>query len=87
MVQPGNPPKDSDVELWIGKNAFKYWKQITNLIDQNYPGVFVPEWLFGGRKHGWSLRYKKTKSFCTLIPEKDRLAVLVVFGGREQQKV
>ena len=87
MTQPQSPPNDTEVSAWIGDHAFEYWKQITSLIDQKYPGVFVPEWLFGGKKHGWSLRYKKTKSFCTLIPEKDRLAVLIVFGGAERQKV
>ncbi len=87
MIQPGKPPKDSEVAGWIGTHAFEYWKRITIFIDQKYRGVFVPEWLFGGKKHGWSLRYKKNKSFCTLIPEKDRLAVLIVFGGEERQKV
>jgi len=87
MIQPGSPPNDTEVAAWIGDHAFEYWKQITSLIDGKYPGVFVPEWLFGGKKHGWSLRYKKTKSFCTLIPEKDHLAVLIVFGGEERQKV
>ncbi len=60
MIQPGSPPKDSEVAAWVGENAFEYWRQITSLIHRNYPGVFVPEWLFGGKKHGWSLRYKKT---------------------------
>ena len=87
MTQPGGPPSDSEVAAWIGKDAFKYWNQVTNLIGCNYPDVFVPQWLFGGKKHGWSLRYKKTKSFCTLIPEKDRFAVLIVFGKDERQKV
>jgi hypothetical protein len=87
MTRPGSLPNDSEVAAWISENAFGYWKQVTSLIDRNYPDVFVPEWLFGGRKHGWSLRYKKSKSFCTLIPEKDRLAVLIVFGGEERQKV
>ena len=45
-----------------------------------YPDVLTPEGLFGGKKHGWSLRYKKSKSFCTLIPEKNRFALLIVFG-------
>jgi hypothetical protein len=87
MMQPGSSPKDSEVAAWIGESAFEYWRQITSLINRNYPGVFVPEWLFGGKKHGWSLRYKKTKSFCTLIPEKDRFTVLIVFGGEERQRV
>lgn len=85
ITRPGKPPDDSEVADWIGKKGFRYWKQITDLIDLNYPGVFHPEWLFAGKKHGWSLRYKKSKSFCTLIPEKDRCAVLVVFGRNERQ--
>ncbi len=87
ITRPGSPPSDSEVAAWIGENGFEYWKQVTGLIEGNYPDVFVPEWLFGGKKHGWSLRYKKSKSFCTLIPEKDRLAVLIVFGGEERQKI
>ncbi len=58
-----------------------------HLIEERYPGIFVPEWLFGGKKHGWSLRYKKNKSFCTLIPEKNRFALLIVFGAQERAKV
>jgi len=43
--------------------------------------------LFGGRKHGWSLRHKKSRTFCTLIPEKNRLVLLIVFGTDERTKV
>lgn len=56
------------------------------MIAQNYPDIFTPEWLFGGKKHGWSLRYKKGKSFCTLIPERYRFAILIVFGAKEREK-
>ncbi len=87
MTRPGGPPNHSEVAAWIGENAFDYWKHVTCLIDRNYRNVFVPEWLFGGKKHGWSLRYKKSKSFCTLVPEKNRLAVLIIFGKEERQKV
>ncbi|MBN1972510.1 MAG: DUF3788 domain-containing protein [Sedimentisphaerales bacterium] len=87
MVQRDNPPGDSDVSKWIGKEAYKYWKQIAAHISQNYPNVFTPEWLYGGKKHGWSLRYKKSKSFCTFVPEKNRFALLIVFGADERAKV
>jgi len=80
------PPSDPEIVRWIGKEACRYWKQVTHLIERKYPGVFVPEWLFGGEKHGWSLRYKKSKSFCTLIPEKDRFVLLIVFGAEERAK-
>lgn len=80
-------PRESEIEQWIGKDAFKYWTLVTARIRDIYPGVFTPEWLFGGKKHGWSLRYKKNRSFCTLIPEKNRFALLLVFGAEERAKV
>ena len=87
MTEPGNPPSDSAIADWVGRKAYKYWKHVAQLIEQNYPHVFKPEWLFGGKKHGWSLRYKKTKSFCTFIPEKNRFALLIVFGTEERAKI
>lgn len=87
MTQRDNPPSDSEIGEWIGKEAHRYWMQVTQLIEQIYPDVFVPEWLFGGKKHGWSLRYKKSRSFCTLIPEKNRFALLIVFGAEERARV
>ncbi|MEN6320403.1 MAG: DUF3788 domain-containing protein [Syntrophaceae bacterium] len=87
MTQHENPPSDSEVAEWIGEEAFERWKHVTRLIERNYPNVFSPEWLFGGKKHGWSFRYKKNKSFCTLIPEKNRFSLLIVFGAEERAKV
>lgn len=86
MTKPGNPPDDSEVSQWLGKKADHYWMLVTELINRVYPDVFTPEWLYGGKKHGWSLRYKKSKSFCTLIPEKNRFALLIVFGTEERIK-
>ena len=87
LTQPGNPPNDTEIAEWMGSEAFEYWKQVAHLIELNYPGIFTPDWLFGGKKHGWSLRYKKSKSFCTFIPEKNRFALLIVFGAKEREKV
>ncbi|HPO14571.1 MAG TPA: DUF3788 domain-containing protein [Candidatus Hydrogenedentes bacterium] len=87
MTESSGPPSREQVEMWLGRKAFKFWMRISGMIDQNYPGVFAPEWLFGGKKHGWSLRYKKSKSFCTLIPEKGRCLLLIVFGADERAKV
>jgi hypothetical protein len=87
MTAHEKPPSDTAIADWIGKEAYKYWEFVTQLIDQAYPNVFAPEWIFGGKKHGWSLRYRKSKSFCTLIPEKNRFALLIVFGAEERAKV
>ena len=87
MTASEKPPTPSQVADWIGRDAYGFWKRVTQLIEQNYPGVFSPQWLFGGKKHGWSLRYKKGKSFCTLIPEKNRFVIQIVFGAEERAKV
>ena len=87
MVNSDAPPDISEVKAWLGKRAGAFWDRLTKMIERKYPGVFAPEWLYGGRKHGWSLRYKKSKSFCTLIPEKGCLKILIVFGAKERAGV
>lgn len=87
MAKPGSPPAIPEVKAWIGAKAYGFWDRITQMITLRYLGIFVPEWLYGGKKHGWSLRYKKSKSFCTLIPEKGCLKILIVFGADERAKI
>jgi len=80
-------PDEGAIAKWIGARNYKRWTRIVKFIADNYPGVFPPDdWLFGGKKHGWGLRFKKSKSFCTLIPERKRLVILIVFGGPEREK-
>ncbi|AOB29714.1 hypothetical protein AKI39_01980 [Bordetella sp. H567] len=80
------PPDEPAVRDWIGPAAFKHWVALQGWIDKSYPGVFVPEWLYGGKKRGWTLRYKKTKAFCTLQPGYRLLSVQVVLGRAEREK-
>lgn len=78
---------DSDaVRNWIGAEPFAHWLGLQGWIVEFYPGIFVPEWLYGGQKKGWSLRYKKTRAFCTFVPEYQRFSVVVVLGGLERDK-
>lgn len=87
LTEPSGPPTLKQIESWIGRRAYGFWTRVSKMIAKNYPDVFTPEWLFGGKKHGWSLRYKKSKSFCMLIPEKNRFVLLIVFGADERSKV
>jgi hypothetical protein len=87
MTTPGDPPRTIALARWLGKEAYGYWKQLAQRIERAYPSVFAPDWLFGGRKHGWALRYKKSKSFCTFVPERNRCNLLIVFGAAEREKV
>lgn len=79
-------PSAETIRDWLGPEAFAQWVELQSWIEESYPGVFTPEWLYGGQKKGWSLRYKKTKAFCTFLPEYRRLSVVVVFGGLERDK-
>lgn len=86
ITDKSGPPNDDAIREWVGTKAFGHWTELRNWIEALYPGVFLPDWLYGGKNRGWSLRYKKTKAFCTLLPEYKRISVLVVMGGAEREK-
>ncbi|MFN8682018.1 DUF3788 domain-containing protein [Paracoccus sp. P2] len=80
-------PDDALIRDWIGPEAFAQWSALRDWIAAEYPSVFTPDWIYGGKKHGWSLRYKKSKAFCTLLPEYRAFSAVVVLGGAEREKV
>lgn len=86
LLDKSQPPTDESVSAFIGAEAAARWSALLGFIESTYPGNFEGQWLYGGAKHGWSLRFKKSKSFCTLIPERGRMRVLVVFGATERDK-
>lgn len=86
MLDGDREPDAESVAQWLGAQSYRRWMRLIEFIEGNYPGVFTPDWLFGGKKHGWGLRFKKSKSFCTLIPERNRLVVLIVLGGKEREE-
>ncbi len=87
LADKSTRPSEEAIREWLGADGYCHWQSLRAWIDKSYPGTFEPEWLFGGARHGWVLRYKKTRAFCTLIPEYGRLAVVIVFGTEERQKV
>ena len=80
------PPDLRAIRDWIGPGAFERWVSLRNWIEDSYPGVFTPDWIYGGKNRGWSLRYKKGKAFAALVPEKRRFSAVVVMGGAEREK-
>ncbi|RPI28597.1 MAG: DUF3788 domain-containing protein [Acidobacteria bacterium] len=87
MLDAANEPTSEQVAEWIGSQNSGRWTEFTGFIDSRYPGLFETKWWFGGKKFGWSLRFKKSKSFCNLIPERGQFRVLLVFGAEEREKV
>lgn len=80
------PPDELAIRVWLGPKAFEHWTKLRRWIDLSYPGVFTPDWIYGGHKRGWGLRYKKTQAFCTLLPGYKLLSVQVVLGRAEREK-
>jgi len=86
IADKSSQPDERTVREWMGPEAFEHWVELRNWIEASYPGVFEPDWLYGGKTRGWSLRYKKTRAFCTLLPAYRLLSVLVVLGRAEREK-
>ncbi|MBR8460436.1 DUF3788 domain-containing protein [Burkholderia dolosa] len=80
------PPDWRAVRDWIGPDAFERWRELQSWIEASYPGLFEPDWIYGGKRRGWSLRYKKTRALCTLVPAYRQFSVLVVLGRAEREK-
>jgi hypothetical protein len=87
MLNAAQEPDAIQVGEWIGRQNRVRWTELTDFIQSRYAGVFETKWWFSGKKFGWSLRFKKSKSFCNLIPERGQFKVLLVFGGEEREKV
>jgi len=87
LTNPAAPPAESDLAEWLGPAAHAFWRRLEQHISDSYPSVFAREWLFGGRKHGWSMRYKKSRSFCTFVPERLDFKLSIVFGAKERDLV
>ena len=87
LKDKSTPPDDAAIRDWIGPDAFAHWSALRDWIAAGYPEVFTPDGIYGGKKHGWSLRYKKSKAFCTLLPEYRTFSAVVVLGGPEREKV
>jgi hypothetical protein len=86
ITDKSTPPDQRTIRDWIGPEAFEHWAELQSWIEASYPGVFAPDWLYGGKNRGWSLRYRKTKALCTLLPAYRLFSVLVVLGRAEREK-
>lgn len=86
LTDKSTQPDDALIRDWIGPAAFAHWIALREWIEKSYPGIFTPDWVYGGKKHGWALRYKKSRAFCTLLPEYGSLCAVIVLGEAEREK-
>jgi hypothetical protein len=87
LTEKAAVPDDSTIREWIGPEAFEHWAALRDWIELSYPGIFASDWIYGGKTHGWSLRYKRSKAFCTLLPEFRSFSAVVVLGAADREKV
>lgn len=85
MIDGGHTPAEKEIADFIGKPADGAWVELRRFLEENY-GI-TPEMMFGGAKHGWEVRYRKSgKTLVTLTPEKGAVRVLIVLGKQESEK-
>jgi hypothetical protein len=85
MLDKNHKPSEREILDYLGGRAGKAWSDIVSFLRTSYD--FSPELDYGGTKYGWSVRYRKGgKSLCTLYPEKDAFAILIVLGRKEVEQ-
>ena len=72
---------------FIGNRQMKNaWLNLLAFIDNSYD--LDKKILFGGKKYGWAVQYKRSKrTIVTLFPERESFTVLLVFGKLELKKI
>jgi hypothetical protein len=85
MLDKEHRPTAKEITDYLGRDAAEAWNDIVAFLEDNYN--FTPEAVFGGKKYGWAVRYRRSgKSLCTLHPEKGAFTVLIVLGGGETEQ-
>ena len=87
LIRGERPPNLRTLAQWLGSDAHRRWEELVRAIQQNYPDTFRQRWLWTGPREGWSLRFTRTQTFCSLVPERGRFLVAVVLSPEEQEQV
>ena len=84
MLERECEPTENRMLKWIGSKA-ALWSDLREYLASHYD--HLPELDFGGKKYGWSVRYRKSgKTLVTLFPERDSFTALIVLGKKEVAK-
>ncbi len=85
MTEGARTPTEKEITEFIGEPAKGAWVELRRFLAENYD--IIPEMIFGGAKHGWDVRYRKSgKTLVALTPEKGAVRVLIVLGREESEK-
>lgn len=82
-LTPGN---DSFLKFIRNKLVQSTWLDLVSFIDNSY--TLDKKILFGGKKYGWAVQWKKSKkTIATIFPERESFTVLLIFGKSELEKI
>jgi len=86
MLDKTVEPSEEDMLKTIGARTSGAWNEIHAFLQNNYD--HVPVRRYWGKKLGWMIQYRKSnKTLCSLFPEIGTFTVLLIFGGKELQKI
>lgn len=81
MMDKEHPPTPKEMLQTVG-SASALWLALRQFLAMSYD--IVPETVFGGKKYGWTVHYRKGgRTLCDLYPEQNAFTVLVVLGKAE----
>lgn len=87
LLNPLIIPDNNSILRYIGnKNVKSNWLDLLTFVDNFYD--LEKNVLFGGKKYGWAIQWKKSKkTILTIFPERESFTVLLIFGKSELQKI
>ncbi len=87
MLNPEMIPDYKKIVQFIGNRQVQdTWFDLLTFLDNSYN--LDKKILFGGKKYGWAVQYKKNKkTIVTVFPERESFTVLLIFGKLELEKI
>ncbi|MGD8780728.1 MAG: DUF3788 family protein [Ignavibacteria bacterium] len=87
LLNPQITPDDAGILRFIDNKKVK--DNFTDLLSfMNNSYNLERKIIFGGKKYGWAIQYKKgKKTIVTIFPERKSFTILLVFGKKELEKI
>ena len=87
LINPEILPDYKRILKFISNNKIESkWLDLLTFVDKSYD--FDKKTVFGGKKYGWAVQYKRNKkTIVTLFPERESFTVLLIFGKSELEKI
>ena len=80
------PDYENIIQFIGNRQVQNTWIDLLTFIDNSFN--LDKKILFGGKKYGWAVQYKKSKkTIVTIFPERESFTVLLIFGKSELEKI